>query len=457
MNISETVTKIRNGEINVVDLVREHIEKAKESHKNLNDFITILEDSALEQANALDEKIQSGEIEDLELLGIPFTVKDLYLVEDTKTTFGSKYMQDFIAPYTSTVVQKCLDAGAVLIGKTNCDPWGFGSTGENSGYGATKNPVNTDYVPGGSSSGSAASLADGVGFFSLGTDTGGSVRLPASYCGIYAYKPTYGRNSRFGIGVMGSSFDTPGFFTRNVEDIEVLEKIMQGKDENDRTTDDFSKYETKNGKKIGIPKEFFEIETEKEIKDLIDAKIEKLKNDGYEIIDISIPSIKYGLAAYYVLVPSEISANRARYDGVRFGPFESEEYEKNLVEGRSKYFEEEVIRRIMIGTYSLSAGYSDQFYNKASKVRTKLKQEFDSAFEKVDFIISPISPSTPPKLGENDDDPIKNYLLDIFNVTANLVGVPSIAIPVGKDSKDLPVGMQIMTSRFNDFELFRNW
>jgi len=259
LSLIETVNKIKNKKIKVVDLVAEHLKRAHDINPKINAFITIL-DNALEQAKQLDLKIQNGEIDlnKKRLLGIPFTVKDLYLVEGTKTTFASKLMEDFIAPYTSTVVQKCLDEGAILIGKCNCDPWGFGGSGENSGYGSTKHPLDFTKTPGGSSSGSAASMLAGVGFFSLGTDTGGSVRLPASFCGLIGLKPTYGRNSRYGIGTMGSSFDTPGFFARYMDDTTLLEKIMEGRDENDSSTYDLKEIKVikKDKLKIGIPKEF---------------------------------------------------------------------------------------------------------------------------------------------------------------------------------------------------------
>lgn len=465
-SIKETRLKIINKEISITDLVKEHIELAKEVQDKTNSFITIFDgdkNSAqydpIGRANELGELIQSPGFneEEYPLLGIPFTAKDLYLVKGTLTTFGSQYMKDFIAPYTGTVIQKCLDAGAILIGKTNCDPWGFGGSGENSGFGPTNNPYDLSRTPGGSSSGSAASLAAGVGFFSLGTDTGGSVRQPAAMSGLYGYKPTYGRNSRFGIGTMASSFDTPAFFTRHKEDIELVESIIEGRDENDPTTFDLTKVNSKaeNTKlKIGIPKEFFGEGLNEEIKSAIDNKIQEYKDEGHEIVDVSIPSAKYGLAVYYTLVPAEISSNRARYDGVRFGPKESEDYEENMIEGRSKYFEDEVKRRIMVGTYVLSAGYSDQFYKKASKVRAKIKQEFKNVFDQVDILITPTSPTTAFKLGEKVDDPVEMYLSDIYTVTASIAGIPSLSIPIGEDSNGLPIGMQMMSSWFKDQNLY---
>lgn len=467
--IEITVRKIKNKELKVYDLIKEHLDRANLVNKDINAFITVI-DNALEIAKELDNKIENGDI-NLDnntnlLLGIPFTVKDLYLVDGVRTTFGSKYMSDFIAVYTSTVVKKCLDQGAILIAKANCDPWGLGSSGENSGYGVTKHPLDLERTPGGSSSGSASGLLSGVGFFSLGTDTGGSVRLPASFTGLYGLKPTYGRNSRYGIGAMASSFDTPGFFTHNLEDMALLEGIMAGKDINDATTSEepvvdylemLNSVDESNLKDItfGIAKEFFTEGLNPEIKEAIELKIDSLRNKGFKIKDISLPTSKYGLACYYILVPSEISSNRARYDGVRYGPYVSENYEDNLTLGRSKYFEDEVKRRIMIGTYSLSKGYSDQYYKKASKVREKIKNEFNNAFKEVDVIISPVSPNTAFKIGEKINDPIQMYLVDIFTVTANLAGIPAISIPIGKSTNGLPIGLQLMSKQFSEDTLFK--
>ncbi len=453
-NIKSTVGKITNGKLKAEDLVRQHLELAHQINKDLNAFITIL-DSAIEDAKEIDRKIANGE--DVgELAGIPFTVKDLYLVKNTKTTSSSRLMEDFVAPYTATVVQKCMDEGAILIGKCNSDPWGFGGSGENSGFGPTKNPYDLTRTPGGSSSGSAASLASGVGFFSLGTDTGGSVRLPASFCGLYGLKPTYGSNSRYGISPMGSSFDTPGFFARHLEDIELLQKIMKGRDINDATTYDQELVNTKRIEKpvIGILKEFLTEDVDIDIRDAIFDKIDSYKSKGFVIKEISMPVLKYGLAVYYVLVPSEISSNRAKYDGVRFGKKVSDNYTENLIESRSKFMEDEVKRRIMIGTYCLSAGYGDKFYLKASLVRTKIKQEFDKVFEDVDILIGAVSPTPAFKLGEKSADPVQMYLVDVFTVTANLAGIPALSVPLGLNSNGLPIGMQIMARKFEEETIF---
>lgn len=454
--IQETLTQIKSGELSAVSLMQEHLSRAKEVDPHINAFITVLEKEAIIKAKEIDAKLTKKENVG-KLAGIPFTVKDLYLVENTITTFGSQYMKDFVAPYTATVVKKLEEEGAILIGKTNCDPWGFGGSGENSGFGPSKNPYDLERVPGGSSSGSAASLAAGIGFFSLGTDTGGSVRLPANFCGLYGYKPTYGRNSRYGIGVMASSFDTPGFFTRHIEDVKLLEKIMEGADENDQTTQRIES-QTSNPKsktlRFGIPKEYFEQDFDEDTKIAIDEVITTLQEHGHEVTEVSIPSTKYGLSVYYVLVPSEISSNRARYDGVRYGPFVGENYEENMTQGRSKFFEDEVKRRIMIGTYALSAGYSDEYYKQAGKVRTKLKNEFKKVFEKVDVLITPTSSSIAFKIGEKSQDPVAMYLTDLYTVNANITGIPAINVPLGIGKDGLPIGMQLMANLFEDEKLF---
>ncbi|MCS7317357.1 MAG: Asp-tRNA(Asn)/Glu-tRNA(Gln) amidotransferase subunit GatA [Candidatus Dojkabacteria bacterium] len=459
--IEVVVKKIKSGEVKVVDLVKEHIKLAKDINKYINAFISFTEDLALQEAERIDYSIRKKDTQVLskKLLGIPFTVKDLYLVEKTKTTFASKYMQDFIAPYTATVVKRCMDEGAILIAKCNCDPWGYGASGENSGFGPTKHPLDFTRTPGGSSSGSAASLLAGVGYFSLATDTGGSVRLPASFCGLYGFKPTYGRNSRYGIGAMASSFDTPGFFARYIQDIQLLQSIMEGKDNNDATTFDLSKisYIDKNlsSFKVAIPKEFFTDGINKSVRQAIDRYIEFLKPQVKLIQEVSIPTVEYALAVYYILVPAEISSNQARYDGVRYGPQLFDDYTKNLLTGRSIFFEKEVKRRIIIGTYVLSKGYADQYYHRALLVREKLKKEFQDIFKEFDIVLSPVSPVTAFKLGEKVNDPLQMYLVDVFTVVANLVGIPAISIPVGSDSNGMPIGIQAMADNFNDYLLFK--
>lgn len=456
--ITETLQKIRNRERSAGSVVTDHIDRAIKIYSQLNAFISISDrEAVIAKAEAIDKQIADGK-DPGKLAGIPFTVKDLYQVKGTKTTFGTKLMEDYIAPFTATVVKRLEDEGAILIGKTNCDPFGMGGSGENSGYGDSKNPYDLERTPGGSSSGSAASLAAGVGLFSLGTDTGGSVRQPASFTGLFGYKPTYGRNSRYGISAMGSSFDTPAFFTRHVEDTILLEEIMQGRDQFDATTYDLEHVEQNNFDAnqtytVGVPKEFFSDGLDAEVKEVVMKKISALESAGHIIKEISIPTMEFALAIYYILVPAEISSNRAKFDGVRYGKFENKEYMENVYKVRSKYFEDEVKRRIMIGTYVLSAGYGDKFYQKASVIREKLKAEFTKTFEEVDFVVGPVSPTTAFKLGENSDDPLKMYLQDIYTVNANLTGIPAISVPIGKDSDGLPIGIHVMASKFDDMRM----
>jgi aspartyl-tRNA(Asn)/glutamyl-tRNA(Gln) amidotransferase subunit A len=307
-------------------------------------------------------------------------------------------------------------------------------------------------------------MAAKVGFFSLGTDTGGSVRLPASFTGIYGFKPTYGRNSRYGIGVMSSSFDTPGFFAYNAKDLALLQGIMAGKDENDSTTQkiEIPEYRKELDEKldpkklkIGVIKEFLDDQLEEDTRNIIGQKIEVLKNAGFEVKEISMPEVKFGLPVYYILVPAEISSNRARYDGVRYGPKVSENYEENMTKGRSEFFEDEVKRRIMIGTYVLSAGYASQFYKKASKVRTLIKRKFDEIFKEVDVLISPVSSGAAFDIGEKSHDPVSMYLTDLYTVNANIAGIPALAIPGGVDKEKMPIGMQLMGKHFDESTLFR--
>ncbi|MBL8015189.1 MAG: Asp-tRNA(Asn)/Glu-tRNA(Gln) amidotransferase subunit GatA [Candidatus Doudnabacteria bacterium] len=460
MLISEVVNKIKSKELSSEQLVREHIEKAKTLGKELNAFTTVIEE-AIEKAREIDRKIAAGE-EVGTLAGVPCTVKDVIMTEGVRTTAGSQYLKDFIAPYSATVVKKIEAEGAIIIGKTNCDPFAFGGSGENSGYGPALNPVDKSRVPGGSSSGAAAAAAAGIGLFSLGTDTGGSVREPASFVGTVGFKPTYGRNSRYGLIAMASSFDTVGIFADSVNDVAYVETILAGKDPLDATTYDHpvpdytaaAQKSSVKGMRIGVPKEYFAEGLDDEVREKVQTAIENLKEQGAEIVDISIPLLPIGLAVYYVLVPAEISSNMARYDGVRFGPKVSEDYHENMMKGRGQFFEPEVKRRIMIGTYALSAGYADAFYKTAAKVRAKLTQQVTDAFKDVDAVVGPTAPCVAPKIGEKSDDPLAMYLMDIYTVTANLTGCPAISVKCGTNSEGLPIGFQIMTNRFEEEKLF---
>jgi len=383
-----------------------------------------------------------------ELSGIPIGFKDIYVTKDIKTTAGSKVLENYIPQYNSTVVQKLVNKGATIFGKTNQDAWAHGSSGENSDFAPAKNPWNTDYVPGGSSSGSAVAVAASMCPVAFGTDTGGSIRLPASFCNVVGLKPTYGRVSRYGIIAMASSHDSIGHFTRTVYDNALILNMTAGKDPFDATTSNIKAPDyTKNikkgvkGLKIGLPKEYLEKGIDPEVEKIFRQVLQKYEDLGAEIINVSLPHTEYALAVYYIIQPSEVSSNLGRYDGIRFG------------NGRN-CFGQEAIRRIMLGTYTLSAGYYDAYYLKAMKVRTLLIQDFNKAFKKVDVIITPVSPTLPFKFGEKTDNPLAMYLSDIFTVTMNLAGVPALSIP-GGFAKGLPVGFQIVGPNFSEDMLYQ--
>ena len=451
LTIKQAQEGLRNKKFSSVELTRACLDQIKKTDKKINAFITVCEKEALESSKKADKLFNNLTIEqlsnDLPLLGIPIALKDLFSTKDIKTTAASKVLKNYVPVYDATVVKKLKDAGAIIIGKTNCDAWAHGSSGENSDFSPTKNPWDTEYVPGGSSSGSAAALAANMCLAATGTDTGGSIRLPASFCNVVGLKPTYGRVSRYGIIAMASSLDSIGHFTKTVEDSQLMLSIIAGKDLMDATTLE-KKCATKpfNEIKIGVDSDFFSKHIEIESLDLLKKACNVLlglKNNSpdYFIPDISLPHQDYGIACYYIIQPAEVSSNLARYDGIRYGS------------GRA-YFREEAKRRIMLGTYTLSAGYYDAYYKKAMQVRTLIKQDFDKAFEKVDAIIAPVSPTPPWKLGEKINDPLSMYLSDKFTVTANIAGIPALSIPIGITSKGLPVGMQIISPHFSENILF---
>ncbi|OGH46049.1 MAG: aspartyl/glutamyl-tRNA amidotransferase subunit A [Candidatus Levybacteria bacterium RIFCSPLOWO2_02_FULL_37_10] len=426
-------------------LVKACIDEIKEK-ENLNAFITVCEKEALKKATEADKKIKDGV--DLPLLGIPISVKDIYLTKGIRTTAASKILDDFIPQYSATVVKKLEDVGAIIIGKTNCDAWAHGSSGENSDYGPTESPFLEGYVPGGSSSGSAVSVAAQMCFASMGSDTGGSIRLPASFCEIVGLKPTYGRVSRYGIIAMASSLDSIGHFTNTIEESALMLSITAGKDPNDATTpdetvDDYQSYLKKDikGIRIGIPKEYFAQGLDKRIKEKIEAEIKSLENQGAKIENISLPNTEYAIACYYIIQPAEVSSNLGRYDGIRYG-------------SARQNFGEEAKRRIMLGTYVLSSGYYDAYYKKAMQIRTLIKKDFDEVFKKVDVVITPVSPTLPWKIGEKSSDPLSMYLSDVYTVTANLAGIPGISVPIGL-IQSLPVGLQILGPHFSEGKLFQ--
>jgi aspartyl-tRNA(Asn)/glutamyl-tRNA(Gln) amidotransferase subunit A len=446
LSIKEAKQGLKNKEFSSVDLTNSCLEQIKKKDGEINAFITVLKDDAIKQAQNADKMIKNGE--DLPLLGIPIALKDLFLTKGIRTTAGSKVLDNYIPQYDATVVEKLKNAGAIILGKTNCDAWAHGSSGENSDYGPTKNPWNKDYVPGGSSSGSAAAVAADMAFAATGTDTGGSIRLPASLCGVVGLKPTYGRVSRYGVVAMASSLDSIGHFTKTVEDSALFLNVTAGKDLKDSTTpnikvSDYVKnldYDLKN-LKIGIAKEYSIKGQDENVKKEINKAIDFYKKKGAQIVEISLPNTEYAIATYYIIQPAEVSSNLARYDGIRFG-------------NSREFFGQEAKRRIMLGTFTLSVGYYDAYYKKAMKVRTLITNDFKEAFKKVDAIITPVSPTAAWKIGEKVNDPLKMYLSDIFTVTANLAGIPGLSVPIGFVN-NLPVGMQILGPHFSEELLFK--
>lgn len=449
LTIKEAREGLKAKRFSSVELVTACLERIKKLNPQLNAYLTVCKEEALDAAKKADKLAsQDVTLETKSLLGIPIALKDLFLTKGVRTTASSKVLENYIPQYDATVTKKLKDAGAVILGKLNCDAWAHGSSGENSDFGPVKNPWNTEYVPGGSSSGSAVAVSTDLCIASTGTDTGGSIRLPASFCNIVGLKPTYGRVSRYGIVAMASSLDSIGHFTKTVEDNALFLNVTAEQDNMDATTSsanvpDYTQDITKGvkGIRIGIPKEYFVEGMDLNIKDLVKKALKVLEQQGAELVDISLLHTEYAIACYYIIQPSEVSSNLARYDGIRFGNDRS-------------YFESEAKRRIMLGTYALSAGYYEAYYKKAMQVRTLIKKDYEEAFKKVDVIITPVSPSLPWKLGEKVDDPLKMYLSDIFTVTANLAGVPGLSVPIGF-SDGLPVGMQIICPQFSEELLYQ--
>ena len=468
LTIAQAHEGLKSKEFSSRELTQACLQRIDQVEGELNAFITVTAEAALKQAEKVDKLISEGE-EIAPLAGIPMAFKDLYCTKGIETTAASNILRGFIPPYDATVVKKLKAQNVVILGKTNCDAFGHGSSGENSDFGPTRNPWDLERVPGGSSSGSGAAVAAGECFFATSTDTGGSTRLPAAFCNLVGLKPTYGRVSRYGIIAMASSLDTIGCLTRTVVDQALVVQAMAGHDPNDATTSripvpDYTKQlggqaverpGSLKGVKIGIPKEYFTEGIQSEVKEVTEQAIAKMSELGAEAERISLPHTKYGLATYCIICHSEVSSNLARYDGIRFGHSSSaaEDLLGTYFKSRGEGFGGEAKRRIMLGTYSLSAGYYDQYYDKASRVRTLIKKDFEKAFEKVDVIIAPSSPTVPFKVGEKRD-PLTMYLSDVFLCPANLAGIPSLNIPCGF-TNGLPVGMQIIGPRFSEELLFR--
>ena len=470
LTLKEASEKLAKGEISSVELTESVIKRINEVESKVQAFITTTFDLAKKQAKLSDQRRKEGKTLS-PIDGIPLAIKDLFCTKGIRTTAASKILDDFVPFFESTATKKLLDAGAVFIGKTNLDQFAMGSSTENSAYQKTKNPWDLEKVPGGSSGGSAAAVAADMCIAAIGTDTGGSIRQPASLCSIVGLKPTYGRVSRFGVIAMASSLDCVGPMTKTVEDSAILLKILAGKDYNDSTTlnnpvADYQKSLDKNikGLKIGIPKEFFGAGMDPEVDKIVREGIGKLKNLGTEIIEISLPSVKYALAVYYILMPAEVASNLARYDGIRYGHsalksqitnHKSQMLEEVYFESRTEGFGDEAKRRIILGNYVLSAGYYDAYYKKAQQVRTLVKEEFEKSFKSVDLMITPVSPTPAFKFGEKADDPMQMYLSDIHTVPINPAGVPALSIPAGFTKSGLPVGMQIIGPQLGEEKIFQ--
>ena len=453
LTLVELVDKIKKKEISSKEVTAAYVDRSQKS-KKLNTYVTEDFENALKKADNFDKNPNYEK----KLPGIPIAVKDLFCTKNLRTTAGSKILGNFIPTYESTVTENLWNAGSILLGKLNCDEFAMGSSNETSFFGNVQSPVGENLVPGGSSGGSASALAAKLTPTTIGTDTGGSIRQPASFTGTVGLKPTYGSCSRYGIVAFASSLDQAGPMTRDVKDCSLLFEVMSSYDQKDSTSVDFKRgnylKELNNsikGKKIGIPKEYRVEGMPKEIEDLWQKGINIIKEAGAEIVNISLPNTKYALPAYYIVAPAEASSNLARYDGVKYG-FRSKG--ENLIDmyekTRSEGFGNEVKRRIMIGTYVLSSGYYDAYYLKAQKVRKLIKNDFDEVYKKVDAILTPSTPSSAFKIGEKTNDPVSMYLNDIFTVPINLAGLPAISIPAGFDSKGYPLGLQIIGKAFEE-------
>jgi aspartyl-tRNA(Asn)/glutamyl-tRNA(Gln) amidotransferase subunit A len=456
--IAELAKGLRSGEFSSVELTKAFLDRIKQ-HDSLNAYITVTEDLALQEAKAADERLAKGAAE--LLTGIPVAQKDIFCTEGVKTTCGSKMLDNFIAPYNATVVEKFNNAGAVMLGKLNMDEFAMGSSNETSYYGAVKNPWNTNAVPGGSSGGTAAAVAARLAVCATGTDTGGSIRQPAAFCGITGLKPTYGRVSRYGMIAYASSLDQGGPMTRSVEDAAIMLQTMAGFDAKDSTSVDLPVPDymaglgnSLQGLKIGLPKEFFGDGLNSDVAAAIEAAVNEYKKLGATVTEVSMPTLKLAIPAYYVIAPAECSANLSRFDGVRFGY--SCENPVDLTDlytrSRGEAFGKEVKRRILMGTYALSAGYYDAYYIKAQKIRRLISEDFKKALSEVDVIMGPVAPSTAFGIGEKIGNPIEMYLSDIYTIAINLAGLPAMSVPAGF-AGGMPVGLQIIGNYFAEDKL----
>jgi aspartyl-tRNA(Asn)/glutamyl-tRNA(Gln) amidotransferase subunit A len=463
LTVASTRTAILERQISAVALAENFYRKIGNSDEKIGAYLTLTKERALENAARIDAVADKGDPLP-PLAGVPIAVKDVMVMRGVRSTAGSKILSNFVSPYDCTAVARLESVGAIVLGKTNCDEFAMGSSNENSGYHPVRNPRDLSRVPGGSSGGSAAAVAAGMAVAALGSDTGGSIRQPASFCGVVGLMPTYGRVSRYGLIAFASSLDHIGPLTKTVNDAAILLKHMAGRDPLDSTSAEVPvpDYEQEIGKpvrelRIGVPKEYFAEGLDAEVRAAVEAAIQKMAQIGCEVVPISLPHTRYAIPTYYVIATAEASSNLARFDGVRYG-FRSPQA-KTLSQmyrlSRDQGFGAEVKRRILLGTYVLSAGYCDAYYLKAQRVRTLLTRDFEEAFNQVDAIVTPTSPTPAFKLGEKSDDPLSMYLADIYTVTADLAGVPGISVPCGESKTGLPIGVQILGRHFDEATLIR--
>jgi len=467
LTLHEAADLLRRREVSSMELTRAALQHIHDLDDRIHAFLTLTEELALEQARQADERLARGE--GSPLTGIPAAIKDVICTQGVRTTCASRILEPFVPPYDATVIERLQEAAFVMVGKTNMDEFAMGSSGENSAFGPTHNPWALDRVPGGSSSGSAAAVAAGMAYYALGSDTGGSIRQPAALCGVVGLKPTYGRVSRYGLVAFASSLDQIGPFTRSVRDAALVFQAIAGHDPRDSTSAPLEVPDLTEalvpdlrGIRIGVPQEYFVEGMDAAVREAVVAAVNQMAALGAQVDwEVSLPSTPYALAVYYIIAPSEASANLARYDGVKYGYSytQSDSMWENMEKTRQYGFGDEVKRRIMLGTYALSAGYYDAYYLKAQKVRTLIRREFDAAFEDHDVLVTPVSPTPAFKLGEKVEDPLQMYLSDVCTIPVNIAGLPGISIPCGfaqaSDGARLPIGVQILAKPFDEASLFR--
>jgi len=466
LTLTEVIAALRAGDISSRALTMAYLERIQRLDPGLHAFLTLTPELALQQADEADRRLSAWRVDHgpvTPLLGVPLAVKDVLCVAGVRATAGSRILENFIPPFNATAVERLLAAGVVILGKTNTDEFAMGSSTENSAYSVTRNPWDPEHVPGGSSGGSAAAVAARLAPAALGTDTGGSVRQPASFCGVTGLKPTYGRVSRYGLIAYGSSLDVVGVMGHSAADVAPVFTHMAGYDPRDATTIEqpvpqisLQGEQSLEGLRVGVPEEYFISGMQAEVEAAVRRAVSALESLGAEARPVSLPHTRYALPVYYLIAPAEASANLARYDGIRYGPrLPADSMWDVFRRTRGEKFGAEVKRRIMLGTYALSAGYYDAYYGQAQKVRTLIQRDFERALQDVDVIAAPVAPSTAFKIGEHGDDPLSMYLEDVFTLPANLAGVPGLAFPVGFDSQGLPIGMQLMGAHFREEVLFQ--